>query len=130
LYWENYRPLQGIIDMRLTVKQLKRIIKEAVMDASRDESMSMERANEIFDALDTLHEELNEESILMPWPTVIKEMKKRGVETSKEEIMDFIKTFKDSSSSLGADLARWLKTNKPKEQGLGIYDPSSPRASL
>ena len=123
--------------MRLTVKQLKRIIKEAVMNGRKGRKrvvreaamkrMSEKRANEIFDAISDVHDLVEEEGTLVPWSDVVAHARSKGVKTTEDEIIDFIDTYSgdgpESRTLVGGYLDSWTYTNHIEDDGIRVYDP-------
>ena len=117
--------------MKLTVRQLKRVIKEAVMDARKarkgGKSEEEKRAEEILFGLDRLHMHMGKKQFgsTMPWSEVIRNLANQGIETSKEEIEEMIATFKSSPHPIGHYIEGWSYTNQLQDDGIMIDDPRS-----
>ena len=117
--------------MKLTVKQLKNIIKEAIMESREgvkslhESTLSDEKADKMLGVLFSLKYEVSDYGKTMPWATVIEVMKKRGIQTSKEEIEEmFFGSYKPRNSSIGYGMDTFLWTNKINPDGIQINDPA------
>lgn len=121
--------------MKITVKQLKSLIREAVMNGRKDrkrvvresamQHMSEKRALEIFDAISELHQSVDEYDTLVPWSDVVAHARSNGVKTTANEIMNFIDIYggPESQTLVGGYLDGWLHTNHVDKNGIRVYDP-------
>lgn len=115
--------------MRITIRQLKNIIKEAIMDSGEgDFKLSDEKADKMLDVLFSLEKQLNRKDYgkIMPWSRVIRTMEEEGIKTSKEEIKKmFSDSYEPNNSSIAAGIDEFRHTNEIKENGILIDDPAA-----
>ena len=115
--------------MKLTVRQLKNIIKEAIRDSREGDKprskLSDKKADKMLGVLFSLKYEVRQYGKIMPWSRVIEIMEERGIQTSKEEILHmFSNSFQPKDDSLLYGMDSFLWTNKINPDGIQINDPA------